>query len=154
ADDWRWWLPLLGVLVVTGVLWRYRRGWSRALLFCWGYYCVALVPALGFTQELVLEDHYQHIALVGVVTLVAAGWAGWRERGRAPWMSHAPAAVVVGPFALLTARHSRLYSDSVTLFRATLAQFPDSPTAHHNLGFALLRAGRLPEAREQFERAL
>ena len=37
-----WWLPLLAALIITAVLWRYRNGWSRPLLFAWGFFCVAL----------------------------------------------------------------------------------------------------------------
>ena len=37
-----WWLPLAAALAVTAVLWRYRKGWARPLLFAWGFFCVAL----------------------------------------------------------------------------------------------------------------
>ena len=66
----RWWLPLAAAGIVTVVLWRYRKGWSRPLLFAWGFFCVALLPVLGFTdvgfmQYSLVADHYQHIALIG-----------------------------------------------------------------------------------------
>ncbi len=62
-----WWLPLLAALAVTAVLWRYRKGWSRPLLFAWGFFCVALLPVMGFTdvgfmKYSLVADHYQHIA--------------------------------------------------------------------------------------------
>ena len=50
AGNLLWWLPLLAALVVTAVLWWYRKGWSRPLLFAWGFFCVALVPVMGFTD--------------------------------------------------------------------------------------------------------
>ncbi len=45
-----WWLPLAAALAVTAVLWRYRKSWSRPLLFAWGFFCVVLVPVMGFTD--------------------------------------------------------------------------------------------------------
>ena len=45
-----WWLPLAAG-ILTGLLWRHRHSaWSRPLLFAWGFFCVALVPVMGFTD--------------------------------------------------------------------------------------------------------
>ena len=87
AGNLLWWLPLLAAVVVTAVLWRYRESWSRPFLFAWGFFCVALVPVMGFTdvgfmQYSLVADHYQHIAIIGVLGLACAGWGVWRERGR------------------------------------------------------------------------
>ncbi len=65
-------------MTVTTVLWLYRESWSRSLLFAWGVFCVALVPVMGFVdvgfmQYTLVADHYQHIAVIGVISLVAAG---------------------------------------------------------------------------------
>jgi protein O-mannosyl-transferase len=73
-----WWLPLIGVLAVTAVLWRHRRGWGRPFLFAWGFFCVALVPVMGlvdvgYMQYSLVADHYQHIAIIGAIALAAAG---------------------------------------------------------------------------------
>ncbi len=68
------------------MLWRYRRAnvWGRAILFAWGFFCVTLVPVLGFVDSGLMRyslvyDHYQHIAVIGVVTLLAAAWSVWRQ---------------------------------------------------------------------------
>src|SRR5204862_166721 len=34
-DRLEWWLPLIAAVAATCVFWRYRRGWSRPLLFVW-----------------------------------------------------------------------------------------------------------------------
>ena len=79
TGNWLWWLPFLGVIVVTVVLWRGRaRSWPRNILFAWLFYLLALSPALGFTdisfmQYSLVADHYQHLALIAVVALAAAG---------------------------------------------------------------------------------
>ena len=73
TSDWRWWLPFVGIVVVTALLWRGRnRPWVRSILFAWAFYLLALLPALGFTdvsfmQYSLVADHYQHLALVAVV---------------------------------------------------------------------------------------
>ena len=78
---------LLAALAVTAVLWWYRKGWSRPFLFAWGFFCVSLVPVMGFTdvgfmKYSLVADHYQHIAIIGVIALAAAGWSIWHRLAR------------------------------------------------------------------------
>ena len=120
-----WWLPLLAALAVTAVLWRYRKSWSRPFLFAWGFFCVALVPVMGFTdvgfmKYSLVADHYQHIAIIGVIALAAAGWSIWHQRARseAYWVVTAVAVAAVGALAFLTWRQSGLYRDAITLYQA------------------------------------
>jgi Flp pilus assembly protein TadD len=149
------WLPLLAAVVVTAVLWRHRQGSGRAVLFAWGYFCVALVPVMGFTEQLVVADHYQHVALIGVVTLAAAAWATRTPRTQAAkWALNVAAVAAVGTLGFLTWRHSGLYVDNVTLFQAVVERYPDSAVAQHYLGYALLKARRPQEAREHLVQAV
>ena len=142
-----WWLPLLGALGLTALLW--RMGW-RAALFAWGYFCLALLPVMGFTDVYFMKfslvaDHYQHLALIGVTALAGAGWAEWRRRtpGALPV---AAAALVAGVLAVLTWRQCLRYRDAETLFEVTLRENPDSPMVHNNLGVILAGGRRLPDA--------
>ncbi len=79
-----WWMPLLCVLIITAVLWLYRKKpWARPLLFAWAFFCAALVPVMGFTdvgfmKYSLVADHYQHIAIIGVIALAAGYWGLWR----------------------------------------------------------------------------
>lgn len=160
-----WWLPLLAAVAVTFQLWRKRSSpqanWGPALWFAWGFFCVALTPVLGFADVGFMEytlvaDHYQQIALIGVVALVAAGWSAWNARGPRAirWAAVVFATAVVGLLSLLTWRQNWLYTDSVLLYEATLKQNPDSWLAHNLLGNELLATGRLPESIEHFQRSL
>jgi len=77
----------LATLAVTGALWAYRTTWSRPLLFAWGFFCAALVPVLGFTdvgfmKYSLVADHYQHIAVIGVIALASAGFSVWQKRAQ------------------------------------------------------------------------
>ncbi len=86
-----WWLPALAGLAVTAVLWWRRNlppaGWMRPLLFAWIFFCVALLPVLGFADVgfmkfSLVADHYQHLALIGVTAVVAAAWSVWHFKAR------------------------------------------------------------------------
>ncbi len=109
-----WWAPFLAALIVTAVLWRYRAGWSRPYLFAWAFFCVALAPVMGFMDVGFMEyslvaDHYQHIAIIGVITLAAAGWSAWRQwtRKAAYWAATAVAILVLGALVFLSWRKAR-----------------------------------------------
>ncbi len=160
GDFW-WWPPLLAAAIVTVVLWRYRKGWGRPILFAWGYFCVALVPVMGFTdvgfmRHSLVADHYQHIAIIGVIALTAAGWSIWgrRVQGVLKWAATAAAVMTVCVLALLTWLQNGLYSDPFALYRQTLEKNPDCWLIHNNLGILFHNAGRHKEAIEQYEQTL
>jgi tetratricopeptide (TPR) repeat protein len=156
-----WWLPLSAVLIITAVLWQYRKSWSRPLLFAWGFFCVSLVPVMGFTdvgfmKYSLVADHYQHIAVIGVIALAAAGWSIWHERARnrSRWMTAAIAVVTMGALSFLTWRQSGIYHNAIGLYQATLQKNPGSWIAYNNLGTELGQTGQLQEAIEYFQQAI
>jgi protein O-mannosyl-transferase len=156
-----WWLPLLAAIFVTTVLWRYRKGWSRPLLFAWGFFCVSLLPVMGFTdvgfmRYSLVADHYQHIAIIGVIALAAAGWSIWhkRARNRPLWVTTAVAVVAMGTLTCLTWRQSTIYHNSNRLYQATLQNNPGCWVAYYNLGLDLYNLGQMQEAIEYYEQAL
>ncbi len=162
AGNLLWWLPLVAAVVVTMVLWRYRAGWSRPFLFAWGYFCVALVPVMGFANVYfmirysLVADHYQHIAIIGVIALVAAGFGNWhaRLRGGVYWAATAVAIMAVGAITFLTWQQCEQYRDVLKLYQVTLEKNPDCLLAHINLGVALVKTGRPQEAIEHYRQAL
>ncbi len=162
AERLLWWLPLLAVLALTAVLWRCRKTWSRPLLFAWGFFCVALVPVMGFAdvgfmQYSLVADHYQHIALIGLVAAAAALWSAWSKQARgvvARRAAHALAVVTAGILMLLTWRQCSLYKDPILLYRDTLKKNPECWMIHSNLGLALKSRGQYQEAVEHFKTVL
>jgi tetratricopeptide (TPR) repeat protein len=153
AGDPLWWLPLLGALGLTGALWAARRP-ARPALFAWLYFCAMLGPVLGFSDVYFMRfslvaDHYQYLAIIGIIALAAAGWGRWAGLAGArahPAAAVAAAAALVGLLAGLSWRQSRSYRDSETLFRATLAGNPAAWLADTNLGAILVNTGRPREA--------
>jgi tetratricopeptide (TPR) repeat protein len=156
-----WWLPLLAALAVTAALWRYRKSWSRGILFAWGFFCVSLVPVMGFTdvgfmQHSLVADHYQHIAIIGVIALVTAGFGLWRRRvqGGLRWAAPVVAIAAAGALAFLTWRQSGLYRDAATLYRFALEKNPDCWMIQNNMGKRLFETGRPNEAIGYYENAI
>jgi protein O-mannosyl-transferase len=160
-ESWLWWLPLLAALATTALLWRYRKGWSRRWLFAWGYFCVALVPVMGFTdvgfmKYSLVADHYQHLAILAVVALTAAGWSAWllRRPGVWRWGGFAAAALLVAAFAGLSWRQNQLYRHEIALYEATLEKNPGCSVAHRNLAGALAERGQFDDAISHLQKAV
>ena len=157
-----WWLPLLAATAVTIMLYVYRRTWSRPFLFAWGFFCVALVPVMGLTDLTFMRfslvaDHYQHVAIIGTVTLVAAGWTIWHRRSRRKF--HYSSIIVsisaIAVLALLTLLQSRFYGNAIVLYKTTLEKNPGCWVIHNNLGLALSESGGHPDEEVQhYEQAL
>ena len=156
------WLPVLAVVLLLVALWRGRAGWGRAWFFVFAYFVVSLFPVLGFFNVYFFRysyvaDHFQHLASIGPMMLAGAGQAVVGERlALREWA--AGARLAVGGLLLVglgaqTWRQSRTYADTTTLWRATLAANPQCWLAYNWLGVERLDRGRIPEAKEYFERA-
>ncbi|MBI5769328.1 MAG: tetratricopeptide repeat protein [Verrucomicrobia bacterium] len=156
-----WWLPLgAAVAGLAGLVWLVARGRARALFFAYVYFGVALVPAVGlvdvyFMKYSLVADHYQHLALAGIVALGAAAWSRWHERAGdgVRWLARAGLGAAVVALGAQTWRTARTYRDGETIYRATLERNPDCWLAHNNLG-ALLKDTHRDEAVGHFQAAL
>ncbi len=156
-----WWLSFLAALVVTAVLWRHRESWGRPFLFAWGFFCIALLPVMGFIDVYFMKfslvaDHYEHIAIIAVIALATAGWGTWHRRMRGASYSAACALPIVaaGTLAFLTWQQSGLYRDEITFYEDTLKKNPTSWLAHNNLGHRLYLEGLTQKAIEHYKEAL
>jgi len=151
------WVPLLAAVGVVVALFASplrRRPWARALQCAVLFYGLLLSPVLGFFDIYYMRysfvaDHYQYLALIGVVAFVVAGGGQlllgrWGDRRAALLLV---AGVVLLVFALSSARLSRSYLDEERLWRDTLVKNPDAFLAHYNLAHLL-------ERRDEFEEAL
>lgn len=163
ASQAAWWLPLVAAVGVSVLLpWWRTAAVGRALLLAWTYYGLVLLPVLGFTSISFMEhslvaDHYQHVGLVGIVTLLAAAWGYYRQASsrRLRQGLDGVAIFVVAWFALLTWWKAAEYKSPIALYEATLARNPDTFLIHNNLGLALMQAKRpLEEAMAHLEKAV
>ena len=72
-----------------------------------------------FMKYSLVADHYQHIAIIGVIALAAAGWSLWHKpmREATYWATTAVTVVAVGTLAFLTWQQSGLYRDAISCTR-------------------------------------
>jgi tetratricopeptide (TPR) repeat protein len=129
-----------------------------ALLGTWLAYGILVAPVLGLTQSgpQIAADRYTYDPLLPWSALLAGG--AWRVWGRAsPSLRRAlavGAAIVLAALGGLTARQTRIWSDSMTLWSHALALDPESPVLHMFLANTLRQQERFREAVDQYTRAL
>ncbi len=169
-DASRWVSYLPGVILIGcfGLFWWKRQTWGRPLFFGLGYFVVTLFPVLGFFDQgfyrfSLVADHWQYYSIVGAIALLVASGERIVRRlgeGRQPVEVLAPLGAGLASVAVLvvlgtvTWRRACVYETNERLWRDTLAKNPQCWAAHNNLGNALARLDRTPEAIEHYEQAL
>jgi Flp pilus assembly protein TadD len=141
-------LLLAAATLLAARTWKSRPHWAVG----WGWYLATLLPVIGIVQvgSQAMADRYTYLPLVGPVLAVV-----WELNGRlARPVAFALATVAVSMLAYLTAAQASLWRDSKTLFAHTIAVTGPNAVAHHALGLALFREGRLPESMAELKTAL
>jgi len=120
--------------IVALFVWRRR---STTLLAV-GFFTIAIFPVLGFFDIYYMRfsyvaDHWQYLALIGVIVWLAA---------HTRYAGYVIAAVLFG----LTFHQAGLYANEETLWRDTLAKNPGAWLAENRLAVTLLQSGRADEA--------
>jgi tetratricopeptide (TPR) repeat protein len=161
ARQWESYLPLLAAILILVLFWLKRERWSRAWFFAFGYFLIALLPALGLIDNFVFEyslvfDHFQYLASIGPLALAGAGLARFSDF---PVPKN-----VAGPIALCSAlllilgaiswQRTLIYRDSEALWTDTLAKNPSCWMGEVNLGSVLRVQGQGDQAIGHFQRAL
>jgi tetratricopeptide (TPR) repeat protein len=138
-DVWWQYLYPLAALILLVACWAWRRR-SRGPLAALLLFVITLAPALGFVNVYpfrfsFVADHFQYLASIAVIALVAAGIAIATRRyaGRGTRVSAAVLLIVSAPLAGLSWRESHQYGDAETLYRTTIERNPGAWMAHHNL---------------------
>src|ERR1700719_3695266 len=102
-----------------------------------------------------VADHYQYLASIGLIALVAAALVRLSQsirHGRS--LLIAASSVILGCLGLLTWRQSEMFRDAETLWRITLARNPGCWMAYNNLGILELTKGDINEAIRSYERSV
>ena len=166
---------LLACVTVLVILFGRRRPY---LPVGWLWYLVTLVPVIGLVQVGIqaMADRYTYVPLIGLFIVVAWGvpdliipqpdsakGSNQRTRRKAqPGTVATSTAKVLGSVAVLvilvlivcTRMQVGYWLDSITLFEHAAACTSRNYLAHHNLGVALARQGRLDEAIAHYRDAL
>lgn len=123
----------------------------------WGWYLVTLLPVIGIVQvgNQALADRYTYLPLTGIF-LAAAWWVGdvTQRVNRGHALAGAAGCVLLATWAAGTWLQIGYWKDSVTLFTHSLAVTRDNADARYQLGYGLLREGRLAEALIQLQRSV
>jgi protein O-mannosyl-transferase len=151
----------VAVVVVVVALWRWRDRVGRAPLVAVVFFILQLSPVLGlvnfnFMRLSYVADHFQYLASVGVIALVA-GVATWLfARLGPPYRSAglALAGLMSCILGTLTWRQCLIYRSEETLWLDTVAKNPQSGPAHYYLASERVRQGRLDEAEASYGVAL
>jgi tetratricopeptide (TPR) repeat protein len=160
-------LPLLLALMGLIALWFLPGKAGRAVFFAGAYYVISLFPVLGFFsiyffRYSFVSDHFQYLASMGPLALVAAaGSEGFNRlavseslgRGMA-FLRLGLCTVVLLLLGILTWQQTAVYHDLITLYTATLAQNPGCWMAHYNLGIALRDRGETDQAITHYRQAI
>ena len=159
AAAWQYLFPAAAFALVVA-LWALRRRWRgplAGLLFFVG----TLFPVLGFFNVYpfiysFVADHFQYLASLGIITLVAAGIAMLLKRlqlWRRP-AGYAICVLLLLTLATLTWRQSRMYTDIMTLYQTTIDLNPTCSMAYNNRGIIYNDLGNYKQAIEDYGRAI
>jgi protein O-mannosyl-transferase len=172
---------LLAVVAITVLAWRVR---ARAphVTMGWLWYLGTLVPVIGLVQvgSQAMADRYAYVPLIGIFIAIAwslplaraefaVGAEGRRlpqsESGGAPGTRRpsvsaanlvlpAVALAVLLALGVATARQTRVWRDSESLWRRALERNPRSRVALTNLGVYFVDVGRTDEGVSALSRAV
>ena len=155
------WLPLAaGLAVLIVLVWATRTGLRRGPLAAVLYVLLSLGPVLGlvdiyFFRYSLVADHYQYVALPGVIVLVIGGLsraASVHDIDRVPL--RIAAIGLVAMLAGLTWQQVGIYQSPLRLWRDTLARNPGCWLAHNQLANLVSSSQKVDDARNHYLSAL
>ncbi|WP_414662673.1 tetratricopeptide repeat protein [Horticoccus sp. 23ND18S-11] len=142
-----------GVLVLAGLgvtVWALMRRPVAGFLGAWFFLLLAPSSSVVPLVTQTMAEHRMYLALAapiaGAVVFLLGRWPGGAAR------------IVLGVVAVgwgaVTVARNRDYRDALTLWSASVADYPRSARAHNNLALVLQQQGRHDAARDHFARAL
>ncbi len=157
---WTWSQPLLwfgaaGLIGLLATAWICRSGRAATVAIGLVWYAIAILPMLAASsaRNLIAADRYTYLANVGLFVAVAAAalllFDRYRERigktGAAVLVS-IPAAGAALALMLTSWAQAGHYRTGLAYYQRVAALYPHAPWAQLNVGWELVRAGRLDEA--------
>lgn len=148
-------VPVVLLIAVVAVCWRFRKGWGRHVLLAVGIFGVTLFPALGFLDSQFLtkwqvSDHLQYLPMIAPITLAAAAIAVLLP---VVVFRFASVALILA-LSILTFQRAEAFTSEENLFRDTLAKNPAAWGTHNDLGVILAARHDFADAETQFLAAL
>lgn len=147
-DPWRWLYPLTAIVL----LWRLFQSRWRGTLVAAMFFCVTLLPALGFVNVLPMRysfvaDHFQYIASVGLIVVIVSFMCQ-----RLPSQGRSIVRVVLPLIlAILTWQRQSAFVGLGPLWADTVAKNPYGWMPRMNYAKVLMAQDRLKEAQAQLD---
>jgi tetratricopeptide (TPR) repeat protein len=144
------------LLAVTILILRFSKS-RRYLVTGWFWYLGTLVPVIGFVQVglQAMADRYTYIPLIGLFIIIAWGapdlLAKWRYRESILALS--PLLIIL-VMSICTHFQLRYWKNSITLFQHALDVTKNNYIAHHLIGSALRKQGRLDETIYHYKKTI
>jgi Flp pilus assembly protein TadD len=148
-------VSLAVLLVISAWTWRLRKT-LPALLMCWLWFLIALLPVVGFLQfgAHIRADRYTYVPHIGLFTAIATGLAYVADRWRRTRvLLIAVALLAVVALSITTRAQVRHWTNNLTLGQHMLDVDPKHEGAEILLGLGLAAEGRHEQALAHYERA-
>ncbi|HEV2045506.1 MAG TPA: tetratricopeptide repeat protein [Chthoniobacterales bacterium] len=147
-------VPLVAALGGLLLLWWKRNSSLRPVFVAAAYFVISLVPVLDFFDVYFfrfsfVSDHFQYLAAIGPLALLASGIASLdlRSFGKTrAWLEPTLVAALLLLLGALTWRQTENYTDAETLYRMSIERNPNSWPAYSNLGAIFLQNRQVDEA--------
>lgn len=144
-----WYLMPLSAAIVLAGLFAMRKRLGAGPLVAMLFFGGTVFPALGFanlypTRYTFVADHFQYLASIGVIVLMAAVLS---RAGKLAW-------VILPVLGVLTSFRAWDFRDEVALWEDTLVKNPRAWIAHDQLGSKALEQGDFRTALEHFSLAV
>lgn len=151
--------PILGGVICW--LWIQRGSWGRNALLGLGYFLFTLAPFIGFISIPYMRftwvmDHFLYLPMIGLIGLAIAALEQMEDRISGvmrPWLA-VMTAVVLALLAWKSHDYAGMFIGPEKLWTYTVKHNPTAWLAYNNLGNVLFETGRVPEAIEQYKKAL
>lgn len=154
------WQPLLGAVLLlstTAAVFALRRLWP-VLIAAWLFYLITIAPVSGIVKlsAQIAADRYTYLSCLGFAVLAGAGfWAGMRASQKLIRNAVLLATcLVIAGLGCLSWRQTKIWRDSETLWRHTLAINNELHFAHNNLAMSLVAQGKPARAIVHYREAL
>ncbi|MHC4665082.1 MAG: tetratricopeptide repeat protein [Planctomycetota bacterium] len=150
---------VIGTCILLPVLMASLR-WTRALLTGWLFFFLAILPTMqivGFTN-VIASDKYAYLPSAGLLMILAWLLGRLWPDVSSSLVNRIATAVIILILAVsescATRRYLEKWQDSERLYQYMLAQAPDAPSLHLNLGNVVLKKERFDEAISHYNKAI
>lgn len=151
VEHWPVWIvaSAAALLITTSAIFAWLRNRAGFALTGWLWFLGTLVPVIGLVAvgEQAMADRYTYFTQIGIALVLTWGIEALTRKwsSRVPWLAVAGGGILLAS-VLATRQQTRVWANSETLFRHTVAVTADNYSAHANLTAALQEQGKIEEA--------